>query len=330
MTSALPDTMKTIEISEFGKPDVLKPGARPLPAMADDQVLVKVTAAGVNGPDIVQRRGFYPPPKGASDLLGLEVSGIVVATGKDISSWAVGDKICALTNGGGYAEYVAINADHCLPIPDGVDETDAAGLCETFFTVWSNFFFNRIVSQGDVFLVHGGTGGIGSTAIQLGKALGLRVFATCGSTDNCHFAEAMGAERGINYKEEDFVEIVKAAGGANMILDIIGGDYVDRNIQCAAQDGLIVQLAFNKGPKVEANLMPVMLKRLTITGSTLRPRPPEFKAAIATDLGEKAWPLFGEGKLKTTTFKVFGFDEVVQAHELMEAKGHQGKILLRW
>ncbi len=325
----LPNTMKTIEITEFGTPDVLQAGEREIPAPADNQVLVKVTTAGVNGPDIVQRRGHYPPPPGASDLLGLEVSGEVITIGSNVKAWSLGDKICALTNGGGYAEYVAINADHCLPIPQGVDEVDAAGLCETYFTVWSNFFFNRTVNKGDLFLVHGGTGGIGSTAIQLGAALGMRVFTTCGSAENCAFAEANGAERAINYKEEDFVEIVKEAGGANLILDIMGGDYIDRNIKAAAPDAHIVQLAFNKGSKVGANLMPLMLKRLTITGSTLRPRPPEFKAAVAADLLEKVWPLFAQEKLKTNTHKVFDFNEVQQAHELMEAKGHQGKILIR-
>jgi len=324
----LPETMKTIEISEFGKPDVLAIGERPLPIPAADQILLKVTAAGVNGPDIVQRRGHYPPPPGASDLLGLEVSGTVVAVGDDVTTWSVGDTLCALTNGGGYAEYVAINANHCLPIPAGVSEQDAAGLCETYFTVWSNFFLEQEINKGDIFLVHGGTGGIGSTAIQLGAAFGLRVFTTCGSAENCAFAEANGAERAINYKEEDFVEIVKEAGGANIILDIMGGDYINKNISAAAPDARIVQLAFNAGFKVEANLMPIMLKRLTLTGSTLRPRKPDFKAAVAADLKDRAWPLFDSGKLKTTTFKTFAFEDVIEAHKLMEAKGHQGKILI--
>jgi NADPH2:quinone reductase len=323
-----PAKMKTIEIREFGKPDVLVPGERPLPELRDGEVLVKVTAAGVNGPDLVQRRGHYPPPKGASDLLGLEVSGEIVATAADVSGWAVGDRICALTNGGGYAEYVAIDASHCLPIPEGVSEVDAAGLCETYFTVWSNLFFGQKIEAGQVLLVHGGAGGIGSTAIQLGHQLGMRVFTTCASEGDCAYAERLGAERAINFKEEDFVEIVRDAGGANLILDIIGGDYVERNIKAASADARIVQLAFNAGSKVEINLMPIMLKRLVYTGSTLRSQPETFKSAIAADLRAKVWPMFADGRLKTQTHKVFPFSEAAAAHEMMEKAAHRGKILL--
>ena len=321
-------TMKTVEISEFGGPEVLKLGERDTPSAGDSEVLIKVTAAGVNGPDIVQRRGHYPPPPGASDLLGLEVSGEVVSVGKNIENWAVGDKVCALTNGGGYAEFVAVEASHCLPIPEGVTETDAAGLPETFFTVWNNVFLNQTIKPGALMLVHGGAGGIGSTAIQLGKAFGLRVFATSGKREGCVFCEEMGAERAINYREEDFVEIVKEAGGADIILDIIGGDYIARNIKASNPDGRIVQLAFNQGSKVELNLMPVMLKRLTYTGSTLRPRSKEFKAEVAADLLKKVWPLFGEGKIKTHTHATFPFDQVIEAHQMMEKAAHRGKILL--
>ena len=323
-----PNSMNTIEISEPGGSDVLVAGTRPVPEPSSSEVLVKITAAGVNGPDIVQRRGHYPPPKGASDLLGLEVSGEVVAVGADVTEWAVGDRICALTNGGGYAEFVAIEADHCLPIPQGVTEADAAGLPETLFTVWNNVFLNRDIPRGSTLLVHGGAGGIGSTAIQLGKAFGLRVFATSGKPEGCAFCEELGAERAINYREEDFVEIVKEAGGADIIIDIIGGDYIARNISAAKPDGLIVQLAFNRGSKVEINLMPVMLKRLTYTGSTLRPRSTAFKAEIAADIHEKVWPLFTSGQFRTLTHATFPFSNVKAAHDMMEKAAHRGKILL--
>jgi len=324
----LPETMKTIEIREFGAPDVLEGGERPVPQPADNQVLVRTIASGVNGPDIIQRKGFYPPPPGASDLLGLEVSGEVVAVGNQVTRWKVGDRICALTHGGAYAEYVAIDANHCLPLPAGIAEGDAAGLPETYFTVWSNFFLDRTVTEGDLFLVHGGAGGIGTTAIQLGHALGMRVFTTVSNADNAAYCENLGAERAINYREEDFVEIVREAGGADLVLDIIGGDYVSRNLKAVSPDATIVQLAFNHGSKVEVDLMPVMLKRLTLTGSTLRSRPPEFKARIAADLEKRVWPLFEAGKLRSLTHTVFPFNEAVSAHQMMEAKEHRGKILL--
>jgi len=323
-----PEKMKTIEIREFGGPEVLTIGERALPEFAADQILVKIAAAGVNGPDLVQRRGHYPPPKGASDLLGLEVSGEVIACGGDVSQWNVGDNICALTNGGGYAEYVAIDAGQCLPVPHGLSVEDAAGIPETYFTVWSNLFFNQDLPKDGLLLVHGGAGGIGSAAIQLGAAQGLRVFTTCSSAENAKFCESLGAEKAINYREEDFVEIVKDAGGADLIVDIVGGDYIGRNIAAARLDGRIVQLAFNKGAKVEVNLMPVMIKRLTYTGSTLRPRPPEFKTAVATDLREKIWPLFESEKLSVNTYKTFALGDATKAHEMIEAGGHRGKILL--
>ena len=324
----LPETMKTVEMREHGGPDVLVTGTRPLPAISSNEVLVKVTAAGINGPDLVQRRGHYPPPKGASDLLGLEVSGEVVSAGADVSEWTVGDRICALTNGGGYAEYVAVDASHCLPIPQSVEEVDAAGLPETNFTVWSNCFFHQDVSKGSIFLVHGGAGGIGSTAVQFGAALGLRVFTTCANEDDAEYCIQNGAERAINFNEEDFVGIVKEAGGADLILDIVGGDYVARNIKAARHDARIVQLAFNKGSKVEIDLMPIMLKRLVYTGSTLRSRPDSFKSAVAMDLKEKVWPFYANGSLKTRTHAVFPFEKAAEAHQLMESARHRGKILL--
>ncbi|MGI9357116.1 MAG: NAD(P)H-quinone oxidoreductase [Rhizobiaceae bacterium] len=321
--------MNVVEISEPGAPDVLVPATRPVPKPEPHEILVKVIACGVNMPDVLQRQGRYPLPPGASDLPGLEISGEVVVCGDEVSQWSVGERICGLTKGGGYAEFIAINASHCLPIPAGVSEEDAAGLPETFFTVWSNCFFAHKIEAGGIFLVHGGAGGIGSTAVQLGAALGLRVFATISSAENAAYCQELGAERAINYREEDFVEIVKEAGGAKLILDFIGGDYVARNFAAAAADARIVQLAFLKGSKVEVNLLPVMLKRLTLTGSTLRPRPDDFKSAVATDLAERVWPLFAQGKLKATTYKVFPLAEASKAHKMMESSGHRGKILLK-
>ena len=324
----LRQNMKTIEMRQAGRADVLEIGNRPLPDLRVHEVLIRVIAAGVNGPDLVQRRGHYPPPKGASDLLGLEVSGEIVSCGSGVKDWAVGDKICALTNGGGYAEFVAVDAAQCLPIPEGVSLVDAAGLCETYFTVWSNLFFNQKIISSHNLLVHGGAGGIGSTAIQLGSQLGYQVFATCATVTDCEYAEGLGAKRAINYKEEDFVDILRAEGGANLILDIIGGEYVARNIKAASADARIIQLAFNAGSKVEINLMPVMLKRLIYTGSTLRSRSDAFKAEVAADLKAKIWPLFSQSKLATQTYHIFSFEEATEAHEMMETATHRGKILL--
>jgi len=320
--------MRTIEISKPGNPDVLEIGERPQPTIESHEILVKVIAAGVNGPDILQRRGHYPPPKGASDLLGLEVSGEVVKVGGDVGRWKEGDLICALVNGGGYAEYVAIDASHCLPIPENVSPQDAAGIPETYFTVWSNLFLNQPIKENGILLVHGGAGGIGTTAIQLGKQMGMRVFTTCGSAEKVSFCESLGAERAINYKEEDFVEVVREAGGADLIQDIMGGDYIARNIKAAAVDARIVQLAFRAGSKVDVDLMNVMLKRLTLTGSTLRSRPVAFKSLITSDLEAKVWPMFNNGSIKTLTHKVFDMEDVVEAHQMMQASTHTGKILL--
>ena len=324
----LPQNMKTIEMKEFGAPQVLTIGARPVPVPSGNEVLIKVTAAGVNGPDLVQRRGHYPAPKGASDLLGLEVSGEIVALGSEVSGWSNGDTVCALSNGGGYAQYVVVEADHCLPVPRGIEIVDAAGLPETYFTVWSNCFYKRDIKNGSIFLVHGGAGGIGSTATQIGAAMGMRVFTTCANSRNCEFCLQNGAERAINYNDEDFVEILRDAGGADLILDIIGGDYVARNFKAASPDAHIVQLAFNKGSKIEINLMPIMLKRLTYTGSTLRSRPQSFKSAIAKNLQEVLWPLFANETLMAQTHIKLPFEKAVDAHMLMEKAQHRGKILL--
>ena len=327
---SLPPYMTVIEMREPGGPDVLQSGTRPLPILRDHEILLKVIAAGVNGPDLVQRRGHYPPPKDASDLLGLEVSGEVVAVGSKQTLWAVGDEICGLTNGGGYAEYVAIDAAHCLPIPSGISLTDAAGLPETYFTVWSNVFFKHKLPANGNFLVHGGAGGIGSTAIQLGTAMGLSVYTTAGDAASCTYCESLGAHRAINFNDEDFVGVLREAGGADIILDIIGGDYIARNIKAARHDARIVQLAFNAGSRVEIDLMPLMLKRLSFTGSTLRSRPNQFKADVAADLRKVVWPLFSSAtsQLRATTFKSFPMAEAGKAHALMESASQHGKILL--
>jgi NADPH2:quinone reductase len=323
------EKMRAVIAAEPGGPEVLSLGEADKPEAGPGEVLIKVLAAGVNGPDLVQRRGHYPPPKGASPLLGLEVSGEIAAVGEGVEGWAVGDPVCGLTNGGGYAEFVAVDATHCLPIPEGVDPVDAAGLCETYFTVWSNVFHGQDVPQGAVFLVHGGTGGIGSTAIQLGKAMGCRVFSTADGPEGVAYAEELGAEKGIDFRSEDFVPIVREAGGANIILDIIGGDYVARNIKASAPDARIISLAFNQGSKIEIDLMPMMLKRLSLTGSTLRSRPDAFKSAVAAELRAQVWPKFGEGKLRTLTDTVLPLAEAAKGHALMESGKHKGKILLK-
>ncbi len=327
--TTLPKTMRAVDMREPGGPDVLQIAEIDLPELRPQDVLIKVTAAGVNGPDLVQRRGHYPPPEGASPLLGLEVSGEVVATGDDVTAWEVSDRVTALTNGGGYAEYVAVDAAHCLPIPDGIDESDAAGLPESYFTIWSNVFHKAEIREGANFLVHGGAGGIGSTAIQLGRAFGLNVLTTVADHEAAAFVTNLGASRAINFKDEDFVAITREAGGADIILDIIGGDYIARNIKAARHDARIIQLAFNAGSKVEINLMPVMLKRLNYTGSTLRSRSDFFKTAIATELTEKVWPLFPAKKLKPVTHTILPLSDAQKAHELMESATHMGKILLR-
>jgi NADPH2:quinone reductase len=321
--------MRVIEHGNGGGPDVLRMGRRPVPEPGPGEVLVRVVAAGVNGPDLKQRSGSYPPPPGASDLLGLEISGEVVGLGDGVTRWKQGDMVCALTNGGAYAEFARVPAGQCLPVPQNVEPVDAAGLCETFFTVWSNVWHRHEVPAGATMLVHGGGGGIGSTAVQLGRAMGLRVFTTAGSDASRKLAAEMGAERVIDYKTEDFSEIVREAGGADIVVDFMGGDYVERNIKAARADARIIQLAFDRGARVEINIAPIMLKRIVWTGSTLRPRPPEFKAAVARELEERVWPLFGQGRLRTVTSRVFPFDEARRAHEAMEAGGHSGKILLR-
>jgi putative PIG3 family NAD(P)H quinone oxidoreductase len=320
--------MAVVEMSAAGGPDVLMSGRRPVPQPQAGEVLIRVEAAGVNGPDLMQRRGLYPAPAGASDLLGLEVSGEIVGLGARVSQWSVGDTVTALTNGGGYAQYCAVDARHCLPIPKGVPVVDAAGLPETFFTVWSNIFMGAGLKAGETFLVHGGAGGIGTTAIQLAKAFGARVIATDSPQQRCHVCRELGADQVVDYNQEDFVEVVRKAGGADVILDIVGGPYIERNVKAAAPDGRIVQLAFALGSKVEINMMPIMLKRLSYTGSTLRTRPPEFKAEVAAELKAKVWPLIESGRIRIVTSRRFGLGQAADAHTLMESAQHTGKILL--
>jgi putative PIG3 family NAD(P)H quinone oxidoreductase len=329
MGSDIPVTMKAVEIAEPGPAEVLKAGQRPTPQAGVGEVLVKVAFAGVNGPDLMQRRGLYPAPKGASDLLGLEISGEVVAIGEGVTRWSVGDRLCALTNGGGYAEYCAVDAGHCLATPAGLDLAQAASLPETFFTIWSNIFMTAGLSAGEVFLVHGGAGGLGTTSIQLGKAFGATVVATESPADRCAFCESLGADRVVDYMHEDFVEVVRETfGGADVILDIVGGPYIARNIKAAKPDARIVQLAFALGADVQINLMPVMLKRLHYTGSTLRSRPDAYKVRVARELEEKVWPLFGAGKLRPVVSAILPLTVAAEAHRLMESAGHKGKIIL--
>jgi NADPH2:quinone reductase len=324
----LPQNMKAVEISAPGAPEVLKATERPRPQPQKNEVLIRVAAAGVNGPDLMQRKGLYPAPPGASDLPGLEVSGEIVAVGESAQRWTIGDKVAALTNGGGYAEYCVADAQQCLPVPKGVAIEDAAGLIETYFTVWSNVFIGAGLKAGETFLVHGGAGGIGTTAIQLAKAFGAKVIATDSPEERCRICRDLGADRVIDYKQEDFVEAVREAGGANVILDIVGGPNIERNFKAASHDARIIQLAFAQGSKVEVNLMPVMLKRLTYTGSTLRTRPAAFKARIASELEAQVWPHIEAGRIRVVTGRTFPLAEAAQAHAMMERAGHTGKILL--
>lgn len=328
MSSSLPATMNVIEMTGPGGPEVLKLAQRPLPVPRSGEILIKVAAAGVNGPDLMQRKGLYPAPPGASDLPGLEVSGEIVALGPDVKRWRTGERVAALTNGGGYAEYCAVDAEHCLPVPAGIALRDAGGLPETYFTVWSNIFMGVGLRAGETFLVHGGAGGIGTTAIQLGKAFGARVIATDSPEARCQICRDLGADRVIDYREEDFVEIVRNEGGADVILDIVGGPNIERNFKAAGHDARIVQLAFPLGSKVDINLMPVMLKRLTYTGSTLRTRPSAFKTRTAHELEQKVWPEIAGGRIRVVTHHTFPLAEAARAHALMESSQHVGKIIL--
>ena len=328
---SIPETMRVIEISEAGGPDVLKLTTRPVPKTAAEDILIKVVAAGVNRPDALQRAGAYAPPPDASDLPGLECAGEVVAIGAGVSRWAVGDKVCALLPGGGYAEYVTTHQDHALPIPAGLTMVEAAALCETFFTVWTNVFERGGLEAGEVFLVHGGTSGIGTTAIQLANAMGARVFATAGNAEKCTKCVELGAELSINYNEEDYVEAVKTATngrGVDLILDMVGGAYIARNIRALAMDGRLAMIAFLGGPKAEINFAQIMAKRITVTGSTLRPRSIQDKAVIAEALREIVWPMIEAGKIAPVMDSTFPLEKASDAHRRIESSGHIGKIVL--
>ena len=321
-------TMNAIEITAPGGPEVLQSCTRPRPVPNADQVIIQVAYAGVNRPDALQRAGLYDPPAGASDLPGLEASGTVVEVGENVADLAVGDRVCALLPGGGYAEYVATPAAHCLPIPTGLSMKQAACLPETFFTVWSNVFMRGGLQAGERILIHGGSSGIGTTAIQLANAFGARVFVTAGSDDKCQACTDLGAERAMNYRDEDFVDAMRAVGGANLILDMVGGPYIPRNLKALADDGRLVQIAFLQGPKTEVNFVQLMTRRLTFTGSTLRPQSDLAKAKIAQQLRDVVWPLLSQGKIAPVMDSTFNMTEAAAAHSRMESSAHIGKIVL--
>jgi putative PIG3 family NAD(P)H quinone oxidoreductase len=322
-------TMKAVEIAKAGGPEVLTLIETPQPEPAFGQVRIKVAYAGVNRPDALQRAGLYNPPKGASPLPGLEVAGQISAIGAGVTEWAIGVAVCALLPGGGYAEEVVTPAAHCLPVPDGLSLKQAACLPETFFTVWSNVFMRGGLRAGERFLVHGGSSGIGTTSIQLAHAYGARVFTTAGSDAKCRACLELGAEVAMNYRDVDFVDEMKAQGGANLILDMVGGDYLPSNVRALADDGRLVQIAFLQGPKIELNFAHLMMRRLTITGSTLRPQSDLAKAEIAQQLRTHVWPLLASGQISSVMDQEFALADASAAHTRMESSQHIGKIVLK-
>lgn len=332
-TPSLPSTMRYVDLPTHGGPEVMRLATGPLPHPRPGEILVRVEAAGVNRPDVAQRQGTYPPPKDASPILGLEIAGEVVALGEGVTDIRIGDHVCALANGGGYAEYCTVPATQALSFPKGYDAVKAAALPETFFTVWANLFQMAGLTEGETVLIHGGSSGIGTTAIQLAKAFGATVYTTAGSAEKCAACMDLGAARAINYKAEDFVEIVKeetAGKGVDVVLDMIGASYFDRNLQVLAKDGCLSIIAFLGGSTVEkANLAPIMVKRLTVTGSTMRPRTAEEKRAIRDELVAEVWPLVEGGEVAPVIHAVLPFEEVVEAHRLMESSAHIGKIVLK-
>lgn len=321
--------MKAVEITAHGGPDVLKLTDRPMPVAGHGEVVIKLAYAGVNRPDALQRAGLYNPPPTASDLPGLEGAGEIVAIGDGVTGLAVGDLVCALLPGGGYAEFVAAPAAHCLPVPDGMTLKQAACLPETFFTVWSNVVMRGGLQAGELFLVHGGSSGIGTTAIQIAKSLGARVFVTAGSDEKCAACLALGAEQAINYRDEDFVDVMRGVGGAAVILDMVGGSYMQRNIKALADDGRLVQIAFLHGAKVDLNMMQMMTRRLTLTGSTLRPQSDLAKARIADQLRTHVWPMLAAGTIAPVMDQEFELADAALAHTRMESSAHIGKIVLK-
>ncbi|SPH24365.1 Phthiocerol/phenolphthiocerol synthesis polyketide synthase type I PpsC [Defluviimonas aquaemixtae] len=325
----LPKAMRAVGITKPGGPEVLQIGDVAVPEPGPGQILIEVAWAGVNRPDALQRAGSYAPPPSASPLPGLEAAGRIAALGPDVSGWAIGDAVTALLPGGGYAEYAVTPAAHALPVPEGLDLREAACLPETCYTVWSNVFMRGQLKAGEIFLVHGGSSGIGTTAIQIARALGTRVFTTAGSAEKCKVCEDLGAERAINYREEDFVAVLKREGGADVILDMVGGDYIPRNLKALAEDGRLVQIAFLGGPELTVNFAPMMVKRQTITGSTLRPQSDLAKARIAEELRVHVWPLIDAGRLAPVMDSEFPLAEAAEAHRRIESSGHIGKIVLK-
>ncbi|TWB55385.1 NADPH2:quinone reductase [Rhizobium sp. ERR 922] len=328
----LPSEMRFVDLPSFGGPEVMTIARKPLPVLKPGEILVRVEAAGVNRPDVAQRQGTYPPPKEASPILGLEISGEVVDVAPGVTEFSIGNKVCGLANGGGYAEYCVLPAGQALRFPNGYDAVRAAALPETFFTVWANLFQMAGLTEGESVLIHGGSSGIGTTAIQLARAFGATVYATAGSKEKCEACEKLGAKRAINYKEEDFAEVIKAETehGVDIILDMIGAAYLEKNLASLARDGCLSIIAFLGGAVAEkANLAPIMVKRLTVTGSTMRPRTAEEKRAIRDDLLSQVWPLLDEGTVAPVIYRTFSFDDVVEAHRLMETSDHIGKIMLQ-
>jgi putative PIG3 family NAD(P)H quinone oxidoreductase len=331
MTSPLPAEMTYIDLPSFGGPECLVPARGPVPQPGPGDVLVKVAAAGVNRPDVNQRQGSYNPPPGASPVPGLEIAGEIVALGAGVSEWGIGDTVCALVAGGGYAEYCVAPAPQCLPVPQGLSLLEAAALPETYFTVWTNLFERGQLTAGETVLIHGGSSGIGTTAIQLARAFGARIFTTVGSPEKARACVDLGAERAISYREEDFVAVVREltdGKGVDLILDMVGGDYIPRDVEALAVEGRLVQIAFLKPSKIEFDFRPMMVKRLTITGSTLRPRTVAEKAAIAQALHRKVWPLLEAGDVRPIIFQTFPLAQAAAAHALMESSRHIGKIML--
>ncbi|MCH8183694.1 MAG: NAD(P)H-quinone oxidoreductase [Proteobacteria bacterium] len=329
--SDLPATMTAIEVSEPGGPEALKPVSQPLPSVGAGEILIKVAAAGINRADILQRRGFYPPPPGAPNTPGLEAAGTVAALGAGVSGFAIGDEVCCLLAGGGYAEYCAVPAPQVLPVPKGLSMVEAGAVPETFFTVWTNVFDQAGLKSGERFLVHGGSSGIGTTAIQLAHAFGAETYATAGSAEKCAACEKLGAKRAINYREEDFVAVIKDATngeGVDVILDMVGGEYVQRNFAALAVGGRLVNIAFMGGAKAQVDFNPFLRKRLTFSGSTLRARPVEEKGEIAASLRQKAWPLLEDGTVKAVIDSTYPLADAPKAHERMESSAHIGKIVL--
>ncbi len=328
----LPSEMRFVDLPSFGGPEVMTIGRKPLPTLKPGEILVRVEAAGVNRPDVAQRQGTYPPPKEASPVLGLEIAGEVVDVASGVTEFAIGNKVCGLANGGGYAEYCVLPAGQALRFPNGYDAVRAAALPETFFTVWANLFQMAGLTEGESVLIHGGSSGIGTTAIQLARAFGATVYTTAGSKEKCEACEKLGAKRAVNYKEEDFAEVIKAETehGVDVILDMIGAAYLEKNLASLARDGCLSIIAFLGGAVADkVNLQPIMVKRLTVTGSTMRPRTAEEKRAVRDDLLSQVWPLLDEGTVAPVIHKVFSFDDVGEAHRLMETGDHIGKIMLK-